>query len=367
VGLYLVLAHAPGGTATGLLLGLATVGLSVAVVAGHPAHDLRDLLAGPHLTGRIYRRVIALLFGVVGGGVWLLADGIEDGWLAPERGLAAAAAVLLTLMLLVMWASGRARLAMEAERVRSREALRRADEEGARAREASKAKTEFLANMSHELRTPLNAIIGFSEILVDGRAGPLAPTQREHVEDIHTSARHLVQLLNDVLDLSKIEAGRIQMRPERVDVAQVVDEVTAILRETAMRKRIRVRVAVDPAVGHVEADPRRLKQILYNYLSNALKFTPEGGRVDVRARAEGDAHYRLEVEDSGVGIAPEDLPRLFHEFVQIEPIEPGGSGLGLALVRRIVEAQRGRVEVTSTPKAGSMFSAVLPRQFAEPP
>jgi signal transduction histidine kinase len=251
------------------------------------------------------------------------------------------------------------------DRVRLEEERRRGDRlaaESEKAREASRAKTEFLANMSHELRTPLNAIVGFSQLLVDGKAGPLEPTQREYLDDVLTSARHLVQLLNDVLDLSKIEAGRISLCPEEIDVAQIVDEVVAILRETAMRKRIRVRVTVDPALGPVLADPRRLKQILYNYLANALKFTGDGGTVDVRARAEGEGSYRIEVEDTGIGIRPEDLGRLFQEFEQLEPAVPGGTGLGLALVRRIAEAQRGRVEVTSTPGVGSMFSAVLPRQ-----
>jgi signal transduction histidine kinase/CheY-like chemotaxis protein len=230
--------------------------------------------------------------------------------------------------------------------------------------EASRLKSEFLANMSHELRTPLNAIIGFAELMHDGKVGPVSADQREFLGDILNSSRHLLQLINDVLDLSKVEAGRIELRPERVDLGKVVGEVRDILRSLAASKRITLAVAIAPEVAEVTLDPAKLKQILYNYLSNALKFTREGGRVSVRVSPEGPEAFRLEVEDDGIGIAPADAPRLFVEFQQLDASTAkkyAGTGLGLALTRRIVEAQGGRVGVRSRPGEGSVFFAVLPR------
>jgi CheY-like chemotaxis protein len=218
--------------------------------------------------------------------------------------------------------------------------------------------------MSHELRTPLNAIIGFAELMHDGKVGPVAPDQKEYLGDILTSSRHLLGLINDVLDLSKIEAGKMEFLPERVDLGKIASEVRDILRSLAASRRIAISIEVAPGVGEVVADPAKLKQVLYNYLSNALKFTPEEGRVTLRMAPEGGEHFRLEVEDTGIGIRPEDLGRLFVEFQQLDvgaAKKYGGTGLGLALTRRIVEAQGGRVGVDSTPGRGSRFFAVLPR------
>jgi PAS domain S-box-containing protein len=234
-----------------------------------------------------------------------------------------------------------------------------------RVREADRQKSEFLANMSHELRTPLNAIIGFSELMHDGKVGPLSAEHREYLGDILASSRHLLQLINDILDLAKVESGQMEFHPEAVDLERLVPEVRDILRTLAAQKRIAIGVTIDPALGRVVADSPKLKQILYNYLSNALKFTPAGGRVSVRVTAEGPRDFRIEVEDSGIGIKREDLPRLFVEFqqfdVKIAKMYPG-TGLGLALTKRIVEAQNGRVGAESEPGKGSTFFAVLPRR-----
>jgi PAS domain S-box-containing protein len=230
--------------------------------------------------------------------------------------------------------------------------------------EASRLKSEFLANMSHELRTPLNAIIGFAELIHDGKAGPLHGEQKEFLGDILTSSRHLLRLINDVLDLSKIEAGKMELRPEPLDPGKVAGEIRDILRSLAASRRISMAVEAAPGIGEVVADPGKLKQVLYNYLSNALKFTPEGGRVTVRVAPEGGDAFRLEVEDTGIGIRPEDLGRLFVEFQQLDDgaaKKYAGTGLGLALTRRIVEAQGGRVGVESALGKGSRFFAVLPR------
>ncbi len=236
------------------------------------------------------------------------------------------------------------------------------DEQSRRIQEASRLKSEFLANMSHELRTPLNAIIGFAELMHDAKAGPVSAEHREFLGDILTSGRHLLQLINDVLDLAKVESGTMGFHPEPVDVPALVREVCDVLRALAAQKRLRVTWEADHA-PRIVADAGKLKQILYNYLSNAIKFTSEGGRVTIRASAEGADEIRLEVEDTGIGIAAKDLDKLFVEFQQLDASSAkkySGTGLGLAFTRRIVEAQGGRVGVRSVPGQGSVFFAVLP-------
>ena len=233
--------------------------------------------------------------------------------------------------------------------------------------EANRMKSEFLANMSHELRTPLNAIIGFAGLMHDGKVGPLSEVHKEYMGDILTSGQHLLQLINDILDLAKIEAGKIDLRPEPVDPKAVVTEIADVLREMAARQQIRLEVEVDPDLRQVVVDVAKMKQVLYNYLSNALKFTPDRGRVVVRVRSEDEAMFRIEVEDEGIGIPPEDLEQLFIPFQQLDASASKrhqGTGLGLALTKRIVEAHGGRVEVTSTVGKGSTFSAILPKLTA---
>ena len=253
------------------------------------------------------------------------------------------------------------------DRLRLEEIRRRAIElelQNRRIQEANRLKSEFLANMSHELRTPLNAIIGFAELLYDGHVDPDSPQHQEFLGDILTSGRHLLQLINDVLDLAKVEAGRLDFRPESVELGKLVGEVIAITRTSAAAKHIKVETELDPAVDHATLDPNRFKQVAYNYVSNALKFTPEGGRVVIRTLPEGDASFRLEVEDTGIGIEQAELGRLFVEFHQLDggaSKRHQGTGLGLALTRRLVEAQGGTVGVRSTPGVGSVFHAALPR------
>jgi PAS domain S-box-containing protein len=254
------------------------------------------------------------------------------------------------------------------ERKRLEQARRDAFEletQNRRIQEASRMKSEFLANMSHELRTPLNAIIGFSELLHDGVVPPDSPKHQEYLGDVLRSGRHLLQLINDVLDLAKVEAGKVEFHPEEIDLHNVVDEVVSIVRAIAVAKSISLIATIDPALQGIFLDPARLKQILYNFVSNALKFTPENGAVDVRAIAEGEESFRLEVEDTGPGITPQDIDRLFVEFQQLEAgagRQHSGTGLGLALTRRLAEAQGGSVGVHSTVGLGSVFYAVLPRR-----
>jgi PAS domain S-box-containing protein len=252
------------------------------------------------------------------------------------------------------------------------ERRRELETENRRIAEANRLKSEFVANMSHELRTPLNSIIGFTELLFHDRVPAGSPKHKEFLGDVLKSSRHLLQLINDILDLAKVESGTIDFNPQSVDVPALVAEVRDVVRGLAVSRRTSIDMVVATDVARVELDPARLKQVLYNFLSNAVKFTRENGRVVVRIKPDRAGMFRVEVEDDGVGIAEEDIGRLFVEFQQLDASRSKrfqGTGLGLALTRRIVEAQGGTVGVTSTPGAGSTFYAVLPRAlpaFAAP-
>ena len=246
------------------------------------------------------------------------------------------------------------------------EATRRTEleEQNQRIQEANRLKSEFVANMSHELRTPLNSVIGFAELMASGRVGQISAPHKEYLGDILTSSKHLLQLINDVLDLAKIEAGKIEIRPEPIAPGKLVIEVRHILRGLAAERRTKVEVRIDDRLTGVSLDPAKFKQVLYNYLSNAIKFTPEGGRVVVSVTAQGTDQLRIDVEDTGIGVREDDLHRLFIEFQQLDPgtaKKYAGTGLGLAVTKRIVEAQGGTVAVKSAVGRGSTFSAVLPR------
>jgi signal transduction histidine kinase len=244
-----------------------------------------------------------------------------------------------------------------------RESVRELDQQRRNAEEGSRLKSEFLANMSHELRTPLNGIIGFSELLVDGKAGTLSGRQQRFLDNILLSSRHLLRLINDLLDLAKIEAGKLEFRPEFACADTLIQEVLESLQPLADSKQIRLSAQIGPD-QELYTDSARFKQIVYNYVSNALKFTPEHGSVVVRFSSEAPNSVRLEVTDTGIGITEQDLPRLFQDFEQLEsgPAKKyAGTGLGLALVKKLAERQGGRVEVESTLGQGSRFSAVLPR------
>jgi len=226
---------------------------------------------------------------------------------------------------------------------------------------ASRHKSEFLANMSHELRTPLNAIIGFSDVLVERLFGELNNKQSEYVTDIAESGRHLLALINDILDLSKIEAGRMELDASDVELPGVIAQTMSLVRERAERRGIAMSSNVDDDVGVVHADVRKVKQVLLNLLSNALKFTPEGGRIEVRACAYDD-RVEVAVTDTGVGIAPEDQGAVFEEFRQVgaSAARVEGTGLGLAISRKFIELHNGRLWLASTPGQGSTFTFSLP-------
>jgi PAS domain S-box-containing protein len=252
------------------------------------------------------------------------------------------------------------------ERVRAEAQVREAR---AAAEAANRAKSDFLAKMSHELRTPLNSIIGFSEMLDDEAFGPLNGKQRRYVSNVLTSGRTLLQLINDILDLSKIEAGRMDLVPVEFDVAAALGEVQTMMESQAVQKAHQLSVAVAPGTGRLQADPIRFRQIMYNLLSNAIKFTPEGGRITVSASDAGD-DIAFSVSDTGIGIKVEDQQRIFREFDQVDSAyarTQQGTGLGLALTRKLVELHGGRIWVESEPGLGSTFHFQLPIRTAPRP
>jgi len=233
---------------------------------------------------------------------------------------------------------------------------------------ASQHKSEFLANMSHELRTPLNAIIGFSEVLSDRMFGELNEKQEEYLKDIYASGTHLLSLINDILDLSKIEAGRMELELTDFDLPNAIENALMLVRERAGRRSIALHTSIDHRLGQIQADERKVRQVVLNLLSNAIKFTPEGGRIDVGA-VPRDGFVEISVSDTGIGIAPEDQEKVFEEFRQVgtaaKKIE--GTGLGLTLCRKFVELHGGRIWVKSELGVGSRFSFTLPERRGERP
>jgi two-component system, NtrC family, sensor kinase len=227
---------------------------------------------------------------------------------------------------------------------------------------ANQHKDEFLASMSHELRTPLNAIIGFSEVMLERLFGDVNAKQEEYLNDILSSGRHLLSLINDILDLAKIEAGRMELEPADFDLPQAIDNSLVLVRERAMRRGITLEQSIDPRLGEIKGDERKIKQVMLNLLSNAVKFTPEGGRIEVRAVLAG-AVAEVSVADTGVGIAPEDHVAVFEEFRQVGTDyarKHEGTGLGLALARKFVELHGGTIRVESQLGRGATFTFTIP-------
>jgi signal transduction histidine kinase len=231
---------------------------------------------------------------------------------------------------------------------------------------ASRHKSEFLANMSHELRTPLNAVIGFSEVLIHRMFGELNDKQDEYLKDIYASGQHLLSLINDILDLSKIEAGRMELEVTDFNLPMAIDNAVTLVRERAGRRRVALHMMVDDRLGQIQADERKIRQVLLNLLSNAVKFTAEGGRIEVRA-VPAARSVEVSVSDTGVGIAPEDQEAVFEEFRQVGAADRKveGTGLGLALSRKFVELHGGKIWVKSEAGVGSAFTFTIPVRRGE--
>src|SRR4029434_6308304 len=246
--------------------------------------------------------------------------------------------------------------------------FREIEEKSKQIEAANRHKSEFLANMSHELRTPLNAIIGFSEVLGERMFGELNEKQAEYTEDILSSGRHLLSLINEILDLSKVEAGRMELELATLDLPLAIDNARTFVRERATKHGINLDVAVDERLGEFVGDERKIKQILLNLLSNAVKFTPEGGRIGIKAR-QADGSVEISVTDTGIGISPEDQAKIFEEFRQVgsdyaHKVE--GTGLGLTLAKKFVELHGGKIWVESEVGKGSTFRFTLPERSSPP-
>ncbi|WP_434073640.1 ATP-binding protein [Moorella naiadis (nom. illeg.)] len=223
-------------------------------------------------------------------------------------------------------------------------------------------KTQFLANMSHELRTPLNSIIGFSEMLADELFGKLNPTQKEYVEIVLRSSRHLLQVISDILDLARIEQGKIVLNKERVNLEELIQAVVTIIKPQANGRELELRVDIQPQLPQLAIDPVRIKQVLYNLLSNAIKFTAPAGKITLRAWYKKD-EVAVSVRDTGIGIKPEDQQRVFDEFYQCESLYQRkfeGVGLGLPLSKKLIELHQGRIELQSKYGQGTEVIFYLP-------
>src|SRR3984957_6982780 len=233
---------------------------------------------------------------------------------------------------------------------------------------ANRAKSEFLTRTSHELRTPLNLIMGFAEFLIEGKLDPLDPKHKEYLQDIYSSGKHLLRLIDDVLDLARVEAGKMELRLEKFSARAAIESVSTGGKVVAHTRKIHVDVAISPQIREVTRAHQNFKHILQNLLSNAIKFTESGGVVRIRVQPQDADHFRLVVKDTGIGIRSEDLSRLFQDFEQLDSGSSRryeGSGLGLALTKGLVELQGGTISVESQYGIGTTFLVVLPKEIVD--
>jgi len=248
--------------------------------------------------------------------------------------------------------------------------VKRAEDELRRAKDAAEnanhSKSLFLANMSHELRTPLNAIIGFSEVMAAEMIGPLGDARyREYARDIHDAGKHLLEVISDLLDMSKIEAGKFELASEWLDLGELIDGVAHLVRGRAREAGLSLHTVAPPGLPPVLGERRALRQVLFNLLGNAIKFTPTGGRIEVTAKTTADGGLAVRVTDTGIGIAPQNIAHALTPFGQVDcslSREHGGVGLGLPLSQRLVELHGGRLEIVSAVGAGTTVSVLLPAE-----
>ncbi len=309
----------------------------------------------PHLVG-----IVMTGHGTIDSAVAAMKAGALDYILKPFD--------LSTILPVLSRALSVRRLRMENEALTRRLQDRTVQLEAAvdAAAQAQRAKSAFLANTSHELRTPLNGIIGFTEVLLDGMPGPLTPKQADYLNEVYQCATHLLQLINDVLDLSKAEACKMGLALESFPISKAIADICNVIAGLARKKQITLTWKVSPDVDAVVLDRKKFKQICYNLIGNAVKFSNPGGQVEVTATSHDGDRFKLRVKDNGIGIKAEDLPRLFQEFERLNLGAAGleGTGLGLALTRKLVELHGGVIEVQSEYGHGSLFTAILPRQAA---
>ena len=233
---------------------------------------------------------------------------------------------------------------------------------------SNRTKSEFLANMSHELRTPLNSVIGFSEVLLEGNSGSLNEKQTRYLKNISKSGKHLLTIINDILDISKIESGNMHIHKENISVKNLLEDMFSSMQPLAAEKEIVMKVSFGPDLDYIQADKGKIKQVLYNLIGNALKFTEHGGSVTISAKVNGDMAY-ISVEDTGIGISRKDQEKLFKPFTQIDSSisrKYEGTGLGLALSKELVALHGGKIWVESEPGKGSTFTFTIPINGSQP-
>jgi signal transduction histidine kinase len=351
-----------------------------AAVQSAPPTDLngdpivRRLLAGTGVAGefrdpvtgvtRLLNSAPVLSTGAPGWTVVAVQDtgGVEAETAAVFADQRTLRLALVAILLLGTFAFARIAAGSVRQRRLLRVALGQVEAKSREVEAANRHKSEFLANMSHELRTPLNAIIGFSEVLRQQMFGAVNAKQGEYLEDIQTSGQHLLSLINDILDLSKVEAGKMELQLSRFSLPAALQSVLLMVRERATGRGIDLRTELDPAVDQLEADERKVRQIVLNLLTNAVKFTPSGGTITLETKRDGTG-VLVSVRDTGIGIAPADQARVFEEFTQAGGAATSGqegTGLGLTLSRRLVELHGGRIWVESELGTGSTFSFTLP-------
>jgi signal transduction histidine kinase len=335
-------------------------GIARAVQERRPIH-IEDLLVDRAYIERDPARLQTIELLGARSGVWVpllkeeMAIGVLVTWRREVRRFTDAEIEVLTTF------ANQAVIAIENVRL-----LRDLDEKSRQLEVASQHKSEFLANMSHELRTPLNAIIGFSEVLAEKMFGELNQKQEEYSKDIHASGQHLLSLINDILDLSKIEAGRMELELTDFHLPTALDSALTLVRERAGRRSIALHLSVDQRLGQIQGDERKVRQVVLNLLSNAIKFTPEGGRIEVAAMPK-NGFVEVSVRDTGVGIAPNDQEAVFEEFRQVGTADKKveGTGLGLTLCRKFVELHGGTIWVKSELGKGSTFTFTIPVRHGE--
>ena len=353
---------------------LQTGAVQVTVRGGDPESPPVRVLEAPDWFGELslltYSPRSATVTALSDVTVWRLPGEVFDQLLERYHTLARA---VIQMLCARVWEKDREFLGQSALALSYARLSRELEEKKRLLEEVSRHKSAFLARMSHELRTPLNAIIGFAEVLLDDKLAPSDDDRREFLGHILASGRHLLGLINEVLDLSKIEAGRMDLQRARVEVGALIEDVGASVKALAGKKEIQLSHAVAPGLPAVWADEAKIRQVLLNLVGNALKFTPPGGKVSIEARlapAGGGnaaprgrgARIEIRVADTGIGIPPEEQDRIFQEFQQVAEVEgvAQGTGLGLALAKRLVELHGGTIGVQSTPGRGSTFTFTLP-------
>lgn len=331
----------------------------VGVLFARPDRGLMAILTSGNIGGRLLRRSLFVVICVPLILGWLMLVGEQKGFYGSVFALLLFALISIIVFAILIWVYAKLLDVSDGKRKQMEEELQKAKE---LAEHANRSKSTFLTNMSHELRTPLNSVIGFAEVLKDKKFGTISEKQEKYVENILVSGNHLLSLINDILDISKVESGKMELALSEFSFPQVLENIKIILKELALKKNISIETFVAPDVSIITADERKIKQIMYNLLSNAIKFTPEDGKVNISARIK-EKELQVRVSDTGIGIRQEDVGKLFQPFQQIDSEHTHqykGTGLGLSLSKNLVELHGGQIWCESEYRKGSTFIFTIP-------